>query len=199
MALLLLPRLKETAAKPMADQPINPPSITLVTSELSHVAKFPERKTAATGQILATLSDASRANMADRYMVSKLFQIYGVRELAITLGPASSAPVIVNTANPGVNDTALLRKAWRTGLGAPEWLINLAVPLFARRPEVGAAAIVAGTELGCASHGEYLSDGIPAVKPPLALGAEGERTQRAVWTEIVGELEKASPGIMRGV
>ncbi len=94
LAFLLHPKLRETAAKHNTQT-----HITVTASELYEVAKFKERNTPA-GQLFPTLNDRSKANMFDRYNVSKLLEIFIVKQIA-TLSPISSSEVIVNCVAPG--------------------------------------------------------------------------------------------------
>ena len=71
----------------------------MTASELYEVAKFKERKAPA-GQLFATLNDKSKANMGDRYNVSKLLAIFVIKQMA-ALYPLSSSQVIVNGVAPG--------------------------------------------------------------------------------------------------
>lgn len=94
LVLLLHPKLRETATKYETQT-----HITVTGSELYEVAKFNERNAPA-GQLFATLNDKSKANMSDRYNVSKLLAIYLVKQIAV-LSPVSSSGVIVNCIAPG--------------------------------------------------------------------------------------------------
>jgi NAD(P)-dependent dehydrogenase (short-subunit alcohol dehydrogenase family) len=94
LAFLLHPKLRETAAK------YNTQTHFAVTAlELYEVAKFKERKAPA-GQLFTTLDGKSKANMFDRYNVSKLRAIFVIQQIA-ALSPISSSRVIVNCVAPG--------------------------------------------------------------------------------------------------
>jgi NAD(P)-dependent dehydrogenase (short-subunit alcohol dehydrogenase family) len=94
LAFLLHPKLRETAMKYNTQT-----HFTVTASELYEVAKFKERKAPA-GQLFATLNDKSKANMGDRYNVSKLLAIFVIKQMA-ALSPISSSQVIVNCVAPG--------------------------------------------------------------------------------------------------
>ena len=94
LAFLLHSKLRETAAKYNTQT-----NLTVTASELYEVAKLKERHVPA-GQLFATLNDESRANMSDRYNVSKLLAIFIVKQIAV-LSPISSSRVIVNCVAPG--------------------------------------------------------------------------------------------------
>lgn len=104
LAFLMLPKLKETAKKFDTR-----PTLTIVSSEVHYWTDFPEGRKAPEGQIWSTINDATKADMKDRYQVSKLLEVYSVRKMA-SLRPnrvvSSSAtddyPVTINTVNPGL-------------------------------------------------------------------------------------------------
>ena len=93
LAFLVLPKLRGTAMKYNTQT-----HFTVTGSELYEVAKFKESQVPL-GQIFATLNNESKANMGDRYNVSKLLAMFVVREIAIK-SPLSSG-VIVNCVAPG--------------------------------------------------------------------------------------------------
>lgn len=91
---LLHPKLCETAVK------LNTQThITVTGSELYEVAQFKESKVLV-GQIFATLNEKSKANMSDRYNVSKLLAVFVVKQMAIQ-SPIDSKGVIINCVAPG--------------------------------------------------------------------------------------------------
>jgi len=94
LALLLHPKLRETAWQNKIQT-----HITITASELYEVAKFAEAK-APSGKIFATLNDEKAAGMRDRYNVSKLLDIFFVKQMA-ALSPLSDSAVIVNCVAPG--------------------------------------------------------------------------------------------------
>lgn len=91
---LMHPKLCRTAAEYHTQ-----PHITVTSSELYVMAKFKER-TAPEGKIFATLNDKAKSNMSDRYNVSKLLEIFVIRQLA-EMSPLSSSNVVVNCVGPG--------------------------------------------------------------------------------------------------
>jgi NAD(P)-dependent dehydrogenase (short-subunit alcohol dehydrogenase family) len=95
LALLILPKLKQTASKFNVR-----PMLTIVSSEVHGWAKFKERD-APEGKIFEQLNDKSKADMGDRYMVSKLLEVLAIRAI-VERNPAESYPVTINTVNPGL-------------------------------------------------------------------------------------------------
>ena len=94
LAFLLHPKLHETAAKYNTQT-----HITVTGSELYEVAKFEESKVPP-GKIFATLNNKTKAKMSDRYHVSKLIEIFVIKQMA-TMSPLSSGNVIINCVAPG--------------------------------------------------------------------------------------------------
>lgn len=93
-AFLLFPKLQETAKMYNTQT-----HLTVTSSELYEVAKFKERHVPA-GELFATLNDEKKSNMFDRYNVSKLLEIFIIKQIAM-LSPLSSGKVIVNCVAPG--------------------------------------------------------------------------------------------------
>lgn len=164
LALLLMPALKRSARKWSIT-----PHLTVVTSGLHTVAKFVERQE---DDIFAALSRKDDVNIADRfvsrptkptfmslthhrpsYNVSKLLEVYAVRELA-TLLPVSDSGVVVNMVNPGLCYSDLGRNVgllYRMQIG----LLRL---LMARSTEVGSRTLIHAAVAGVDSHGKYCSE-----------------------------------------
>jgi NAD(P)-dependent dehydrogenase (short-subunit alcohol dehydrogenase family) len=95
LVLLIMPKLKETAQKFSTK-----PTLSITSSEVHGHTNFPE-KAAPEGRILSTLADQSKANMAERYPVSKLLGVFCVRAFA-TRYPSITFPVTLNCVNPGL-------------------------------------------------------------------------------------------------
>jgi NAD(P)-dependent dehydrogenase (short-subunit alcohol dehydrogenase family) len=95
LAYLLLPKLKESAQKFNIR-----PNLTITASEVHAWCKFEERKTA-DGNIFKNMSDERWSkDMDERYHVSKLLDVLGVRAMA-NRRSASQIPVTINCVNPG--------------------------------------------------------------------------------------------------
>ena len=153
-----------------------------------------------------------------RYNVSKLLQLYTVRELArLISGSAKSPTVVLNISNPGFCRSNIMREA--TGL----WLLFIEGMKFvlSRTTEVGSRTLVAGAEGGLQTHGQYLNDGHPDKyawidgdlfvsrdEPllmlldrvaPLVDSPEGNIVQQRVWEELSQKLETIQPGILKNI
>jgi NAD(P)-dependent dehydrogenase (short-subunit alcohol dehydrogenase family) len=94
LGFLLHPKLRDTALKYNTQT-----HFTVTASELYEVAKFKERKAPA-GKLFAALNDKEKANMGDRYNVSKLMDVFIIRQMA-AMSPLDSSNVIVNCVAPG--------------------------------------------------------------------------------------------------
>ncbi|KAH8775489.1 short-chain dehydrogenase/reductase [Diaporthe sp. PMI_573] len=179
LALLMLPKLKETAKKFGTR-----PRLTIVSSEVHGWAKFPERDEP---NILAAL-DAS-SDLGERYQVSKLLEVLVIRQMA----PRMRGGVVLNMLNPGLCHSELSRDA---GVG-------LAVMKFflARSTEVGSRTLVAAGLAGEESHGKYMSDAVVAEQSLSAFvrSEEGDRAGKKVWKELSDILDQIEPGVTSNI
>lgn len=123
--------------------------------------------------------------MSDRYNVSKLLEVFAVREMAARAG--LSYPVTINCLNPGFCHSELSRES-----GFALWLMKL---LLARTTEVGSRTILAAAAAGTESHGKYMSDSVVVDPSELVMSEEGATVQKKLWTELTGTLEKIRSGV----
>lgn len=185
LAFLLLPHLK-AVAKEYSIRPI----VAITASEVHFFTSFPERS--AQPSILATLSDPVKANMSDRYNVSKLLEVLMVREFAAR-HPASSYPVTLTCLNPGLCHSELAREM------DGSLIVKVLMNILARSTAIGARTLVSGAEAGPETHGCYMSDGVVADVAPLVTSKEGETAQKRVWKEVCEKLEGIQKGVVAGV
>ncbi|KAF2115380.1 short-chain dehydrogenase/reductase [Lophiotrema nucula] len=178
----LHPKLVETAKQ----YNINT-HITITASELYEVASFKERK-APEGKIFETLRDKKKAKMRDRYNVSKLLQVFLVRQMA-ALSPVSASHVIVNCVAPGMCHTELHRN-----IATGKW-VDVLMKILARTSEVGSRTLVYGGSAGPETHGKYLPDCKITEPAGLCRGLPGKELQERVWAELRAKLEKIQPGV----
>lgn len=184
LALLVLPALKRTA------QTYNTtPNLVIVSSEVHFFTDFPERN--AQPSIFDHLNEKSTANMDDRYNVSKLLEVFAVRELCQKVIP-QPYPVTVNCLNPGFCHSSLTREMDTWGF----WFMK---KVLARTTEVGSRTLVASALAGKDTHGEYMSDCAVAKTAPLVGSEEGKRAQERVWKELSQKLETIQPGILKNI
>ena len=179
LALLLLPKLRETAKKNGTTS-----VLTIVSSEVHTFTKLPEWK--AGPNIFETLADEKISDMKSRYPVSKLLEVLSVREMAPKMKKENG--VVLNMMNPGLCHSELARNA-----GWTLWLMKL---LLARTTEVGSRTLVHASGAGWESHGEYESDSHVVEVGPWVRSDEGKEAQAKVWQQLQQELEKIRPGIM---
>ncbi|KAF4311833.1 short-chain dehydrogenase [Botryosphaeria dothidea] len=186
LAVLLLPALKKTSLKYNIT-----PHLTIVSSTLHHDAKFVEGQR---DDIFAALAENNPANMEDRYAVSKLLEVYAVRELAGLL-PVDKTGVVINLLCPGLCWTELTRNVpWGT------WLQIAIMRIFlARSAEVGSRTILHAAVAGPESHGEVCGDcEIRDDKTSdFVKSDEGQRMQKRVWNQLVAKLEAIDPECVR--
>ncbi|CCF44992.1 short-chain dehydrogenase [Colletotrichum higginsianum] len=180
LTLLLMPKMKESAKATKTA-----PHIVVVTSGLAF--SHPD--------VLRLVDDdIFDAEQSFRYAVSKLIQIFAIRQLA-SLAPVSQTGVVVNLLSPGLCNTGLARHA-RLLFRIQVRLLNLAL---GRTPEMGSRTILHALAAGTASHGEYISD--CEIKdhwvPEWAKDSSGQRYQKLIWDQLVARLEKIEPGLVQ--
>ena len=187
LALLLLPKLRETAREFNTR-----PHLTIVTSELHHRTTIPERKAIKTGRhtsLLEALNDPKTASRSARYPVSKLMQVLLVREMTTTFA-TKDYPVIINCVNPGFCHSQLTRSFQSIAYVGK-------IIMRARSTEVGSRTLVHAAGAGQETHGEYLSNCDIALVGNFVRTREGREVQSLVWKEVLERLEGIQPGISK--
>ncbi|PGH04905.1 hypothetical protein GX51_03201 [Blastomyces parvus] len=183
LGLLLLPKLKESAAQtaPMK------PRWCILTSETHAMVQFPEWKSPNT---FAKLDDKETLNMKERYETSKLVEILVVREIAPKLADSG---VVLNLINPGFCMSGLMREAPTIVLAIKSMLRYIMV----RTTEVGSRTLVAGAAAGDESHGKYMVDGMVSDRhlSDFVKSEEGKIAEKKVWEELKVILEEIVPGV----
>jgi NAD(P)-dependent dehydrogenase (short-subunit alcohol dehydrogenase family) len=183
LALLLLPKLRETATKFNVH-----PHLVIVSSEVHFFTNIAAERDDAGGSIFAALNDKSKARMGDRYNASKLLEVLAVRALVAEHAPAGY-PVIVNYMNPGFCHSSLMRE-----VGWVQFVLKGI--MGARTTEVGSRTLVSSASFSADSHGQYMSDSRISEPSPFVRSEEGAKTQKRVWAELKERLERIEPGIM---
>ncbi|QIW97094.1 hypothetical protein AMS68_002612 [Peltaster fructicola] len=184
LTLLLLPKLREGARKYNIT-----PHLSTVSSEVHWWASFRERNSSS---IFEAADKREDADMADRYPLSKLLQVFSTREVA-KRSPFERDHVIINYLNPGLCRSELGRE-YKT------WAWWLQQTLLARTTEVGGRILVhAVTTAGPESHGRYIDTCKVSNSSPLVEGQDGPEYQNRVWSELSAELEKIQPGILKNL
>jgi retinol dehydrogenase-12 len=184
LALLLLPKLKATAAK----HPETTPHLAIVSSDTHYVASLDEQNRNEDELIFDQLNDKRRASMVARYPLSKLLDILMTQQLVANL--SADYPVIINTINPGLCYSDLQRE------GPKIFQTVLYTLLHARTAEQGIWNYVFGVSAGQEWQGKYISDCQEGPLGPSARGEKAEVIGRRVWKELTDLLEKIEPGIV---
>ena len=189
IAMLAIPKLRETSEAHQKSSHL------VITGSVIHIfAKDKYLSQPEPGQIFKTLNNESTADMNDRYHLSKLLVLLGVRQLAEKLDSAfdkSSASVIVNCVNPGWCKTEL----FRTHDGGMSGRIGLR--LIGRTAEEGSRTLVHGAVADETTHGKYLSECRVKPESSFVRSEAGKVVERKVWSELVGIMEDILPGVTK--
>ena len=196
LAVLLLPKMRETAGKFGSAAGLGGvPHVSIVGSIVHRSAKAKDLSALKEGGMLTGLSDKKRADMKDRYNMSKLLVMFCVRELAARIEEAKrvkgKAVVVINNPAPGWCRTELFRETYDTW-PPPQ---KLAFRMMAREAEDGARTLVHGVVAGRESQGQYLSECVVKQPSPFVRSREGAVVQKRLWEEVVGKLEDIRPGV----
>jgi retinol dehydrogenase-12 len=183
LALLLLPTMRRSAAKTGSK-----PYLTIVTSEVHHWTQLPQKKEPS---IFAALDDESKADMQDRYNVSKLLEILALRYMTrVLIKDRSKYPVVINCVTPGLCKSELVKD-----MGIAPVVFKT---LLGRTLEVGSRTLVNAAALPD-SCGEYIIDDHVSEPSRLVVSEEGVELSKRVWTELADIMEKACPGVTQNI
>ncbi|KAL9010690.1 MAG: hypothetical protein Q9173_004398 [Seirophora scorigena] len=191
LALLLLPKLRETATRFNTT-----PCLTVVTSGVHAYTTLPERRSP---NIFKELTNEKTADMQNRYPVSKLLEVFYCRELASRINVAGAGHhnnkkpnVTLNYVSPGLCHSELVREG--------SWSMSVLKFFLARTAEAGSRNFLWATQrAGPDSHGKYIASCRFETVSPFVTSPEGVRTQKRVWEELSDKLESIHPGIMATV
>ncbi|MCJ1380925.1 hypothetical protein MMC17_004034 [Xylographa soralifera] len=179
LAMLLLPKLKETAIKFNTR-----PTLTIVTSDTHFFVDFKEKD--APEGIFNHMNEKSNANMDERYPTSKLMEVYIVREMAARR-PVDTYPVTFNMLNPGLCHSELAREG--------NMRVKIMKFLLARTTEQGSRTLVNAASAGPETHGEYLNMCSVTPTATVVRSPEGQKTQKRLWEELMTKLDRIEPGV----
>ncbi|KAL5001253.1 hypothetical protein BDV10DRAFT_13550 [Aspergillus recurvatus] len=187
LAVLLLPKLKESAEKYGIL-----PRLSIVTSGIGWDMRETWEKIRE--DPLARMDELPAEQLLVTYPLSKLMDTLAVRELAAQL-PVEQGKVIINSVCPGLCKTELVRNC----PPAQKQAIVEQHELYGRSAEDGSRTLLAGAVLGKESHGTYTSNcEIREDKvPEWAKDKEAKKWQEHLWGLIVKELETAEPGCVQ--
>jgi len=183
LALMILPKLRETATKYNVT-----PRLTIVSSEVHGFTTLPEKSSP---EIFAKLNDKETANVRDRYNVSKLLEVFYCRALAARMTEGGKPTVTLNFLNPGLCHSELAKD--------PPLILTIMKALLARTTEVGSRTLVASAAAGHETHGQYMGDSTIKAPAPFVLSEEGAKTQERIWVELNDKLEKIQPGVVSNI
>ncbi|EMR85851.1 hypothetical protein ACHAPC_007627 [Botrytis cinerea] len=177
LSLLLLPNLRAAASSPRpADAP--QPHLSIVSSGLHEMAKFPE-KDLPQGEILAALNDATRYTQSDRYPVTKAISLLWTKELSKRI---PSSEIIINAPTPGFCKTGLMSQT----SGIMGLIVKLAFLSVGRSAQDGSRCLVDAAVSGpLETHGRYLSEMKIKLESELVRSEQGEELGKKLWKEIM--------------
>ncbi|KAI0037246.1 short-chain dehydrogenase [Vararia minispora EC-137] len=193
LSVLLLPRMLETAKASGSTAPR--PRLVVVSSETHHWVT-PIQDALSSENLVEKYSDPGHCSqpgaMTLRYPLTKLLNVFFVRELAERL---ASAPIITCSVNPGFCKTLLARNLRLSVFAALRWWTYSS--LVARTAEMGSRPIVwaavSQSHREKALHGHFLSDMEVREESDFAVSKEGFMMQKKLWDEMVQALSQVSP------
>ncbi|OTB00689.1 hypothetical protein M426DRAFT_65366 [Hypoxylon sp. CI-4A] len=191
LAILILPKLTESAKHHNIL-----PHLTIVASEAAFQAKGVFEKIKDNPITLMNNEQASLPDMAQRYPLSKLIQLYAGRHLA-TLMPVSKTGVVINILNPGLCKTQLSRNADFS----MRLQISMANYMIGRTAEMGSRTLLHAAVAGADSHGCYVS-ACEVKEDHVADWVKGEKGRQLgerIWNDIAERLESIQPGCLAKV
>ncbi|CAJ2502794.1 Uu.00g101880.m01.CDS01 [Anthostomella pinea] len=184
LAVLLLPLMMQTARRHE-----NVPHLVVVTSNLGFARRAQLEEIE--DDVWSGLSDETTSDMDSRYGLSKLIQIFAVRQFATLAAPARTG-VVVNLISPGLCKSGLVRYAklsTRLTIGAMTAVVG-------RTAEMGSRSVLHAAVAGEQSHGKLLSD--CKIKdyyiPTWVTDAKGTAMQKQLWDNVAKRLETIEPG-----
>ncbi|KAI0154070.1 putative short-chain dehydrogenase/reductase family protein [Pestalotiopsis sp. NC0098] len=189
LALLLLPKLRETSTRYAKDV-----VLTFTGSFVHWIALFPERKA---DRVLEETAKREKAWLWDRYNVSKLMETFVFREFSAKLSQSSKpGNIITSILNPGVVITDLNREVQRGILGIPR---RIFMRVIGRTPEEGSRTLVHAAEGAPQTCGQYLDDCRVGEYSTFVNSKAGSDVQRRLWDELMEKFETLQPGISRNI
>lgn len=129
----------------------------------------------------------------DRYNLSKLLEVFIVRQLASEMAP--NDPVIINALSPGFCRSTLFRHA----PGFLRAILEIGVRIIGRSSEVGSRALMSAAAAGRETHGGYMDNCKPRDPSKFVMSDEGQQLQKRVYNELMEVLEDIQPGITKNV
>ncbi|KAI0197854.1 hypothetical protein F4808DRAFT_287372 [Astrocystis sublimbata] len=183
MALLLLPKLRETASTGVL------PHMFFVNSQSSHLVKpeqVPEGQT-----LIQRLNDCAQFDSTTQYFLVKLAGWYAMRGVVERMRQhegvgAATDDVVINASCPGMcrtdqgRDFPLAQRVFMGGFQA----------IFARSAEEGSRSLVSATSLDLESVGKFWVNDDYYEPAGVLATARGEELYRETWNEILSILHE---------
>lgn len=189
MAISILPKLQETAAKHGVDT-----RLSIVGSLIHYMAPDNQLDVSDDTEILAALSNPKTADMASRYPLSKL-AVHQVFTKLIEHLPAQSASnqVIVNLVNPGWCGTELGRNKQQAIFE------KICFRMIGRTSEEGSRTLVHAVTAGRETHKKYLSECVVAPQSHYMQSERGKRARKRLFNETLERIRGIDANVARYV
>lgn len=127
-----------------------------------------------------------------RYSTSKLMQILFMREL---VKHTKDVPIITMV-TPGLAHSELANRSPSRFEHIGAQVLKF---LLARRTDVAARTLVAGTCAGPSAHGQYMEDGHVAKIDPMIPAEKQDAVQKKTYEQTLAYLEKLEPGVSKNI
>ncbi|KAJ6530002.1 hypothetical protein DFH09DRAFT_151650 [Mycena vulgaris] len=184
LAVLLLPILQATTRlpSPHPDGLQTPPHLTITGSGGQFLARFSQRHVP---NILETLNDKSKWIQPDRYFITKLFNLFVAREIAML---PKAEGVVVNVVDPGLCSSDISRN------GDPGAVIGFLFRNVAWPTSKGALNLVYAV-VKPTPPGAFISSCEVRQPPSWTRKKDGMKVQKKVWDEMVEVWRGVSPDV----
>ncbi|EGX44924.1 hypothetical protein AOL_s00173g25 [Orbilia oligospora ATCC 24927] len=185
LSLLLVPKIRESYNNASTLLP----ALVIVTSDTHYWASFKQRRMAGEelGILKAMNNQKETGGSMDKYMISKLLEIYFVRELSKWVDRNYKGEVVITGVNPGLCHSELIRETGLVKLVGDtfKWI-------FARTAEEGSRNYLWAATAGREAHGQYVSSCEVQRAADTVTSEEGQKLGAKVYQEIgqvLGELD----------
>ncbi|KAK6355989.1 hypothetical protein TWF718_000363 [Orbilia javanica] len=184
LSLLLLPKIRQSYDSASTLMP----ALVIVTSDTHYWAAFKQRKMAGEelGILKAMNDEKQTGGTMDKYMISKLMEVYFVRELSRWVDRNYRGDVVITCVNPGLCHSELIREA-----GLARWAGEAFKWVFARTAEEGSRNYLWAATAGREAHGQYVGSCEVQRAADIVTSEEGQKLGAKVYQEIgqvLGEL-----------
>ncbi|KAJ7625528.1 hypothetical protein FB45DRAFT_921667 [Roridomyces roridus] len=183
LGVLLLPLLQRTSNLAAPDAFAMAPHLTLTGSAGMFLAKFTDRSKP---KILEAMNVEGGSDVMDRYITSKLFDLFIARKIA-ALNQAKG--VVVNVVDPGLCASDLARD-----LGLSAFIIAI-LRAIAWTCSKGALNLLYGV-LNGTPPGAYIMFGKLCQPPDWTLTDTGLRVEEQIWNEMMDVWREISPEVV---